>query len=83
MKAITTTYYGATNSHGARITARDSDGNRATIDYPQDAQGGEEAHAQAARQLCGKMGWSGTLIGGGTRDGYVFLFDLGSERYPI
>jgi len=73
MKAITTKYYGPTNHRGARIVASDMDGNRATISYPHDLSG-EAVHRAAADQLCGKMGWTGSLVGGAIKQGYVFVF---------
>lgn len=73
MKAIETRFYGPTNTRGSRITARDMDGNAATIPYPYELSG-EDCHRAAAEQLCGKMGWSGSLIGGATKRGYVFVF---------
>ena len=73
MKAIETKYYGPTNTRGARVTARDSDGNAATIPYPYELSG-EAVHRAAAEQLCGKMGWTGRLAGGATKRGYVFVF---------
>lgn len=74
MKAITTRYHGPTNTRGARISARDLDGNRATISYPYDLSG-EAVHRAAADQLCAKMGWTGRLVGGAVARGYVFVFD--------
>lgn len=34
MKAITTKYHGPTDKRGARISATDGDGNRASVAYP-------------------------------------------------
>lgn len=75
MKAITTKYHGPSNTRGARISASDMDGNRATIDYPYDLSG-EACHKAAADQLCAKQGWMGadTLVGGAIKGGYVFVF---------
>ena len=73
MRAITTTYHGPTDCRGARIIAADEDGNRATIPYPHELSG-EACHRAAADVLCEKQGWSGTLAGGSTRTGYVFVF---------
>jgi hypothetical protein len=73
MKAISTRYLGPTNYRGARITAFDSDRNRITVSYPHGLSG-EAVHRVAAEALRDKMGWTGRLIGGATRDGYVFVF---------
>jgi len=50
------------------------DGNRITISYPHDLPEGEK-HQAAARALCEKMGWTGRLVEGGTKEGSVFVFD--------
>ena len=73
MKAINTVYNGPTNTRGSRITASDEDGNRITIPYPHELSG-MDVHAKAAVALCNKMGWKGTLHGGGLKDCYVFVF---------
>lgn len=74
MKAIVTKYHGPTNCKGSRITASDEDGNRCTISYPYELSG-EEVHRKAAQALCDKMKWSGTLVGGSLKNGYVFVFE--------
>jgi hypothetical protein len=73
MKAITTKYHGPTNTRGSRISAFDEDGNRVTISYPYELSG-EAVHAAAAEALKAKMQWSGRLIGGAVKHGYVFVF---------
>ena len=73
MKAITTRYRGPGNVRGARIWADDGDGNRISISYPYELSG-EACHKAAADALCDKMGWTGQMIGGETRTGYVFVF---------
>jgi hypothetical protein len=73
MKAIRTKYYGPTNTKGAKIIASDEDGNRVSISYPYELSG-EAVHRAAANALCVKMGWTGEMIGGSLRDGYVFVF---------
>ena len=81
MKAITTKYYGATNTRGSRIVARDRDNNRISIPYPHELSG-EACHAKAAMALCRKMGWDGVMFGGSTADGYAFVFD-GGPRWAM
>ena len=80
-KAITTKYVGPTNSRGSRIIADDGDRNRVTIPYPYQLSG-EAVHREAAIALCKKMGWAGTIYGGATAHGYVFVFNDG-EPYAI
>jgi len=58
-----------------RIVAFDSDDNRFTLSVDGlSLDKFEDAHLMAAKGLQSKMGWSGTLIGGGTKDGNVFVF---------
>jgi hypothetical protein len=73
MKAIVTKYHGPTNFKGSRITATDEDGNRITISYPHELSG-EDVHRAAAQALCDKMKWTGQLVGGSLKNGYVFVF---------
>jgi hypothetical protein len=73
MKAISTKYHGPTDTRGARISAWDLDGNRVSIPYPHHLSG-EDVHRLAAEALKTKMHWSGTLVGGATKSGYVFVF---------
>ncbi len=73
MKAISTKYLPATNTKGSRIKAYDCDNNSVTL--PMDYRySGEILHRKAAEALRDKMNWAGELIGGGTKDGYVFVF---------
>jgi hypothetical protein len=87
MKAIVTKYHGPTDTRGSRITASDSDNNRVTVAVSELeararqagvklSMSGEELHLFAAQALCEKMNWSGsdTLVGGGLKKGYVFVF---------
>jgi len=73
MKAIICKYHGPTNTRGSRISASDSDHNRISISYPHELSG-EDVYRAAAEALCKKMNWPGKLIGGGTKDGMVFVF---------
>jgi hypothetical protein len=73
MKAITTRYHGPTNTRGSRITASDEDGNRVTVGYDH-ALSGEAVYRVAAEALCTKMGWTGGLVAGSIKHGYVFVF---------
>lgn len=82
MQAITTKYLGPTNSRGSRIKATSESGLSATVPYPHERNIGADAHSVAAIALARKLGWTGTLIGGATRDGYAFVFST-SERFEI
>ena len=75
MKAITTKYLGPTNSRGSRIKASDGDGHSVTISYDYSLSGHDKVYAKAAYALCTKMNWNTSgLIGGGTKEGMVFVF---------
>jgi hypothetical protein len=70
MKSIATKYSAASY----RITANDGDGNRITISRESTANL-DECHKQAAITLCKKMGWTGKLQGGYTKDGMAWNFN--------
>lgn len=71
-KAITTKYFGPTNTRGSRIQAKDSDGNKVTVPYDHSLNS-EDNHRVACAKLLAKMGWEGRYHGGGTGNGYVFV----------
>lgn len=73
MKAIITKYIPCGNVRGSRIKASDDDKNSITIPYPYELSG-EDVYRAAAIALCKKMNWSTDLIGGGLKNGYVFVF---------
>jgi len=73
MKAIITKYMGPTDFKGSRIKAHDDEGHSVTIGYPYELSG-EAVYKEAAVALCKKMGWPCELLGGGTKNGYVFVF---------
>jgi len=89
MIAIETKYIGVSNYRPSRIKAYTCNGHKLTMSY-QEAQGldgnihagGLQVHAQAALALARKLGWKGSLVGGGSKDGYVFCFS-GSETFKI
>jgi len=83
MKAIMTKYIPATGTKGSRIKAYDGDGNQVTIPYPSEKDGAA-CYAEAAVNLCQKMGWTygGALVSGGIKDGCVFVFE-NSDRFEI
>lgn len=65
MKAITVKYHGWGMKLPSRYIARDSDGHSARS---------LESSDDAARALCTKMNWRGTLAHGGTGDAEVYVF---------
>ena len=73
MKAIRTKYLGATNTKDSRIKADDYDSNSITISYNYGLSS-EDVFKEAAVALCKKMDWPTNLLGGGTDNGYVFVF---------
>lgn len=82
MIAIETKYHGPTNTRGARITATTESGHRVSVSYPYE-KSGMDAHRVAAMELCRtrlRGGDCNRLIGGGTKDGYVFVFAPASCR---
>lgn len=85
MKAIKTKFKGPTNTRGSRIIASDQDGNTITKTVSELealarskeqklSMSGEELHQLAAEALRDKMKWTGELIGGSLKNGYVFVF---------
>ena len=78
LQSIETHYVGPTNTRGARIIAASASGIRSSIPYPHELSG-VEGHLQAALKLCAKLSWTGTLVGAGTKRGYVFSFLNGGE----
>ena len=73
MQAITTIYHGPTYSKGSRIIASNCDGKRLVMSYDC-ALNNDANHKKAALALRDKMGWKGRLIGGGIKNGMVWVF---------
>lgn len=73
MKAIKTTYLGATNTRGSRVKASDLDRNQITLSWNY-ALNSDENHIAAARALCDKMKWEGKTVMGGFPDCNVHVF---------
>lgn len=70
-QAIETKFLGPTKTRGSRVKAT-ADAGSVTIgwDYSIDVV---DNHRLAAEQLMKKLEWTGNLIGGGTRSGYVWV----------
>jgi hypothetical protein len=82
MKAITTKYHGPTEFKGARISASAEGVKRLYVsrhkyDYTDDM---DRIHLSAAVELCERYDWQTRLIGGATKDGYVFVFENSTPR---
>jgi hypothetical protein len=82
MKAIFTKYHGCTESRGARVSARDTDGNRVSVPY-EHATNHTNAHVLAAQALCKKMNWNGYATSSHTKEGMVFIFDDMYSRHEL
>lgn len=89
-QAISVRYSGPTNTRGSKMIATSASGHRIMHPYEHGLDVAENA-AQAAKALARKLGWKGVMVGGGTKDGFVFVFDAGAEsrvenpmrrRYP-
>lgn len=83
MKAILTKIIPCTNTKPTRIKAYTEGGNSLTLSYnacDTESDGPPSAHLTAAQSLCRKMQWTGELIGGGTPDGYCFVFAQSTIR---
>lgn len=80
IKAIETRYFGPSKTRGPRIKAFDSYRNSVTIPYDPGLNS-DDNHRAAAEALRKKMGWTGTMIMGGTSKWNVFVFaDLHDPR---
>jgi hypothetical protein len=79
MQAITTKYLSPTNHRGARIRALTASGLAITLAVNHSFSDGR-CHAEAALALCQRLGWSGELVSGCTREGYVFVFVSGDRH---
>jgi len=79
MQSITTKYVGPSNTRGARIKATSASGISAVVPFDYGMATEVEAHGLAVQALAKRLGWSGTMIAGSTKDGYVFVFENGHK----
>lgn len=77
MQSISTKYVGASNTRGARIKATSASGISVMVPFDYGMATEVEAHGLAAQALAKKLGWSGVMVAGSTKDGHVFVFDSG------
>ena len=80
MQSIATKFIGPSNTRGSRIKATSAGGQTLTIPYCHAS--GHGSHSKAALQLARKLGWTGTLVEGCTKEGRVFVFSTG-EKFEI
>jgi hypothetical protein len=73
MQTISTKYVGPTNYRGSRIIATSASGRKITVSYDP-AVSSESAHMNGVIALAEKLGWKGTMSGGHTKDGMVWVF---------
>lgn len=81
MIAILTRYIGPTNTKGSRYKAFTCNGHSVTI-HAKPELNSDQNHDEAAKVLCKKMDWQGTLVRGGIEFGYAYCFirrDYGEE----
>lgn len=77
MKAISIKYIGPSNVRGSRYKAyTDSHSVVVSSDSAMNAEGNA---IEAAKRLAAKLGWSGRMILGGTKDGWVAVFANGES----
>ncbi len=83
MKAIQVKYVGPTDTRGARLKVC-ADGVRSIVLPYSHELSHEQMRADAARAMCAKYGWRGTLHGGAMADGSsVFVFEDARNTWPI
>jgi len=83
MQSINTKYLSPTNTQGARIKATTASGISATVSYNHEFEGAA-VHFEAVKALCKKLGWSGEMVAGSTKDGYNFTFiDQRTQKFSI
>jgi hypothetical protein len=78
MIAIETKYLAPTNSRGSRIKAFTCNGHSFSIPYPYELSN-EKAHFAAVKAMVAAKGldwYLGNMRFGGTKNGYVFCFDI-------
>lgn len=82
MQAITTKYHGPGNVRGSRVSATSESGIRISLPWNSELDS-EENHRAAARALCHKLGWKGTLATGATKDAYVHVFVTSFTTFSV
>ncbi len=73
-QSIITKFIPATNRRPSRVKAIASGGESHTSSYHNLDGNEEQRHFAVARSLAEKLDWSGRLVGGATKTGFVFVF---------
>ena len=79
MQSITTTF---SHNGAPRITAVSTGGSRVSVPYANELST-TKAHWEAAHKLAKKLGWTGTMQAGSTKQGYVFVFLDSEDQFTI
>lgn len=79
LQAITVKVIPATTKRGTRVKAVSCWGVSATVAWDHE-KSPEENAASAGQALMEKMGWSGYMVGGTTKSGWVFVTDTGDPN---
>jgi len=74
MQSINTKYLQATSNRGERVKATTTSGISKTISWDYDLSENVDNHIKAVNELNKKLGWSGEMAYGGSRDGDGFTF---------
>lgn len=74
MQTIETRYHGPTDTKSSRVSATASGGAGRVMLTWDNARGSEDNHAAACAALMRKMNWRGTMQGGHTKRGMVWVF---------
>ena len=71
-QAIRTKYLGPTDTKGSRIQAK-CDAKTITVHYKSELNS-EQNHIQAAKELCKRLGWKGSMATGSIQHEYFHVF---------
>jgi hypothetical protein len=83
MKAITIKYVGPTNTKGSRWIATAEGGHKVTVSYDY-ALNSEQNAMEAAKALCKKLDWKGTLaVGQDAKGNYQAVFVTEFTTYYV
>lgn len=83
MQTITTKYHEPTFTKESRISATASGCRTRIYRYRYGDQSILDDHKSTVRLLCQKLGWAGTLQGGDTKEGMVWVFIDNSTQIKV
>lgn len=81
MQAVTIKFMGPTNTRGAGYKATSASGKSVSVSKDYELSEAQNA-IRAAKALGAKLGWSGEMVLGSTKDGYVAVFASG-DRFVL